>query len=77
MMTRERCLIRALFTILAIGAVCLRVPESLGENPFCIICSMNLLSARNLKIDFLRHEVNIFKGTVSKVMGRKLAGSDE
>ena len=41
-----------------------------------MLCSMYLLSARNLTIEFRRQEVNIFIGTISKVMGRKLAGSD-
>ena len=34
MMTSERCLIRALLIILAICAVCSKVPDMLGVNPF-------------------------------------------
>ena len=41
-----------------------------------MLCSMNLFPAMNLKVEFLRQEVNIFKGALSKVMGRKSAGSD-
>ena len=45
-MTTERCLVRALLMMFAICAVCSRVPERLGLNPFCMLCSMKLLAVR-------------------------------
>ncbi len=73
-MTSDRCLIRALLIMLAICAVCCRVPDRFGVNPFCILCSMNLLADRKEYIALRKQEVNTFNGMVSSVMGLKLEG---
>ena len=73
-MTSERCFIRALLIMLAICAVCSRVPDKLGVNPFCILCSIKLLAVRKEYIALRKQEVNTFSGMVSRVMGRKLDG---
>ena len=71
-MTSERCLIRALLIMLAICAVCSRVPERLGVNPFYILCSIKLLAVRKEYMALRRQEVNTFSVMLSSVMGRKL-----
>ena len=45
-MTSERCFIRALLIMLAICAVCSKLPDRFGVNPFCILCSMKLLAVK-------------------------------
>ena len=40
-----------------------------------MLCSMKLLAFRKENIELRRHEVNTFKGTVSRVIRRKLEGS--
>ena len=55
--------------------MCSRVPDRLGVNPFCMLCSIKLLDVRNEYIAFRRQDVNTFKGTDSRVIGRKLEGS--
>ena len=44
-------------------------------NHFCIFCSISLFFERKEKIESPKHEVNIFNGTVSKVVGLKFEGS--
>ena len=45
MITRERCLILALFIMLAIAAVCCKVPESVCETKiFIALCARNFKS---------------------------------
>ena len=72
---KVRCFILALFMTSAIWAVCSRVPGSLGKKPFLITCSIKLVSARNMKMEFLWLEVKSFNGTDSSVIGRKCKGS--
>jgi hypothetical protein len=74
-MTTKRCLIRALLMMSAICAVCSRVPDRLGVEPFCMPCSIKLLDARKEYIAFRRQDVNTFNGIDSSVMGRKFVGS--
>ena len=47
-----------------------------GEKPFCMLCSIISLSFRKLYILFRKHDVNIFNGIDSDVIGLKFAGSD-
>ena len=54
--------------------MCSRVPNTLGVNPFWILCSIKLLVVKNEYITLRRQEVNTFNGIVSSVMGRKLDG---
>ena len=56
-------------------AVCSKVPEIFEVKPFCISCSMRPLTLRKLNRLSRRHDVKIFKGTGSRVIGLKFAGS--
>jgi hypothetical protein len=40
--------------------VCSRVPERLGVNPFCILCSIKLLAVRKEYMALRRQDVNTF-----------------
>ena len=74
-MTTERCFMRALSIMDAIIEVCSRTPEIFVVNPFWISVSMNSFLARKEKIESRRHEVRTLRGTDSRVIGLKLAGS--
>ena len=73
-MTREHCFIPALFIMLAICAVCSKVPERLGVKPFWMLCLIKQFETRKEYIELRRHDVRIFNGIVSSVIGRKLEG---
>ena len=60
--------------MLAICAVCSKVPERLGVKPFWMLCSIKLFHVRKEYIELRRHDVSTFKGTVSSVIGLKLEG---
>ena len=48
----------------------------LRDESFLILCSMKPLAFKNTNVESRWQEVNILRGTVSSVMGLKLAGSD-
>ena len=73
--TRDRCFILALSITWLIKDVCSIVPEMFEVKPFWIWCSIKLFCLRKLNIEFRKHEVNIFKGTDSNVIGLKFAVS--
>ena len=74
-MTTERCFMRALSIMDAIIEVCSRTPEIFGVNAFWIFFSINSFLARKEQIESRRHEVKTLRGTDSRVIGLKLAGS--
>ena len=74
--TKDFCLILAVFITLAIWAVCSNVPDMLGRNPFWIWCSTKPLVCKKAKIESRKHDVKIFRGTLSKGIGLKLDGSE-
>ena len=55
--------------------MCSNVPDTFEVKPFWIWCSMKPLCFRKVKRESRRQEVNIFKGTDSKVIGLKFDGS--
>ena len=74
-MTTDRCFMRALSIMDDIIEVCSRAPEIFGVSPFLIFVSINSFLARKEKIESRRHEVKTLRGTDSRVIGLKLAGS--
>ena len=55
--------------------MCSNVPDTFEVKPFWIWCSMKPSCFRKVKRESRRQEVNIFKGTDSKVIGLKFDGS--
>jgi len=64
--TIDICLILVVLIILAIWAVCSKVPDNLCRNPFWILCSMKPFVIKKVYIDSPRREINIFFWDTSK-----------
>ena len=72
-MTTDLCLILAVHIILAICAVCSNVPVNLGRSPFDFF-SAYLLALTKLNSESRIQEMKMLSGTLSRVIGLKLAG---
>ena len=72
---RDRCFILALSITWLIMDVCSIVPEIFEVKPVWICFSIKLFSFRKWNNEFRKHDVNIFKGTDSNVIGLTFAGS--